>query len=171
MDPKVKTALQDNHKANSMFMSAVGSMLRVIEELNRGVKVSKIDDMRETVIERLAEMLEEGNVDLTCWPLVSSEMMYDDYLKMRERNETLTEYDMIRQGLVEANFSTLLAYFDHYQRVSEKKKEMSEGGVAQGKICSKCGHDKPASSYKRGAVCNTCRSRLYRERVRGAEAE
>ena len=171
MDPRVKAALKENHAANSMFMSVVSIMMRTIQSLNNNVDPESIDDMRETVIEKLASLLEPENIDLTCWPLVAKTMAYDEYLDMRKRTGKLTAHDLIRPGLIESNFNDLMAYFDHYQRVNDKVAAMAEAGAELGKVCSRCGIDKPLSSYKRGAVCNTCRSRAYRNRKTPAEEE
>ena len=167
MDPRVKALLKENHTANSMFMSVVSIMLRTIREVSDGINPQALVDMRESVMEKLASMLEPENIDLTCWPLVREEMKYDEYLNMRRRERKLTPFDLVRPGLVEDNFTTMVEYFEHYQRVSEESKRMQSVGAASGKVCTKCGNDRPLSSFKRGAVCNTCRSRAYRERARG----
>lgn len=144
--------------------SAVGMMIRMMQSLSGADETVDSTDLRESVAEMLNGILETTSPDLTTWSNLRGTMKYDAYLKMREDTDRLSELDLIRSGLQEHEFTTMLAYFDHYQRVMDHQKDRAARGLAVGKACNKCGLEKPLSAFKRGAVCKACNSKAYRER-------
>lgn len=171
MNPAIAVILAENHKARSLFASAISHMVTLAGEIAQDPEAAKDPDLRENMSHMLSELLTSVRIDKTSWPHVRQLMLYDEYLEGRKLNETITEQDLTRPGLTEHNFKRIEAYFDHYERVKEAERKMNELGGTNTKICSCCRTPKPLSAFKKGAVCNTCRSRQYRQRKTGTKEE
>lgn len=164
MNGQIAEMLAADHKFQSMFASCVSNAINLIGMLTGEKEANNDPDMREEVIRKLSNLIGEHSIDKTSWGHCKDTMKYDVYLMMRRETNTLTQFDLTRPGLSEWQFTDLSSYFDHYQRVNDKRKTLESKGTINGKTCSKCGMHKPVTSFKRGSVCNSCRSRAYRER-------
>lgn len=165
MNKEIQDWIADSHEAKSMFVSAVGMMMAMLAKRAGDPALIKNADLRETTGEAIAHMLKSVRLDDTSWPFVKGDLLYDDYVALRKANGRLSEYDLVRPGLFERDFTSMFEYFNHYQRVIEHKKKMEGIGNATEKVCSKCGLSKSLSSFRSGAVCNSCRNRTYRQNV------
>lgn len=169
--PKIKVLLAENPKLQAMFPSTVGQVLTMLTMLAEINADETKHDLRDFVETRVCEILESVRPDRASWPYVKTQMTYSEYLRTRRDNGTISEYDLIRPGMIEAQFDSPQDYFDHYGRVLEAEKRLQELGLTGMKTCSRCGSKKPEAAFRRGAVCNSCRSRNYRSKAAVATEE
>lgn len=171
MNPQIAELLAQDHKFQSMFSSCIGTLIQLMAQVGDQTDGLNSADLREQVSGIVANIIGSVKPDRTCWAHCKGQMHYDVYLKMRREAGTITDYDLIRPTLFEKDFSELMEYFEHYQRVVIARKALESRGGTAGKTCAKCGCTKPKESFKRGSVCNSCRSRMYRERKKSGVVE
>ena len=169
MNSQLTLLLDSNIKAKSLFMSSVGMMLAAMEEVQGMSDTKKDPDLREKVTEALGEILQAVRPDPNSWTYVKHQISYSVYLSARRQSGTITEYDLIRPGLQQGNFDNQFEYFEHYDRIRKHEQAMQEVGASGLKTCNKCGEAKPMSAYRKGATCNACRGREYRNRRKEKE--
>ena len=164
MNPQLTLLLDSNTKAKSLFMSSVGMMLAAMEEVQGMSDTKKDPDLREKVTEALGEILQAVRPDANSWTYVKHQISYSVYLNARRQSGTITEYDLIRPGLLQGHFDNQFEYFEHYDRIRRHEQAMQEIGASGMKACNKCGVAKPQSAYRKGGTCNACRGKEYRNR-------
>lgn len=126
------------------------------------IELDKSDgDLRSRIRSEVEDLIDALDEDKTAWPKVKDRYLYDIYLRMREEEGTVTEFDYRRPGLTHAAFSEDSEYHKHCVRVSEYR-----AGNHDTKTCTQCGMSKATHKFskKGGSICNACRSKSYRQR-------
>lgn len=152
--------LENQQKAQ--IRSIVSSIIAAANSIN-GAEMSVADqDLREQVEDKLMDLIDSLEKDLTSWPYVKEKYFYDVYLQMRKDTGSLTKTDEIRPGLSSVNFTESAEWHRHQLRIAEHKTTSTAGEV---KECSICHLTLPKSKFRKtGSVCNSCRGKQYRER-------
>lgn len=151
---------------NSLLAQKQSIISSIISYINAATE-SSIDKGDEDIRHRIGDIVNDIALNLRTddgsWPFVSDKFLYDVYIEYRREEGTLTDYDLYRPGLKEAQFSSHVEYLKHARRVSN---HVSAFGEVGSKTCTKCGKEKPRTSFRKngGAVCNSCYCRKYRER-------
>lgn len=113
----------------------------------------------EELLNNLLASMSKADRKALRWADVCNELHYDVFLARKQAAGGASAYDLIRPGLVMAQFSHKEAYDEHKKRVDEAKERSTRM-----KVCNKCSAEKPVSAFskKGGATCNSCRMRKYR---------
>lgn len=170
MNKEVKGWIAENPRAATLFASACGTIKVLLGERSGDPRFAKGPDMEDVVAEAVAGILTSVRTDKTAWPFVKDKVRYDEYLEMREQRGTISDYDLVRPGLFEKDFTTVFKYFAHYERVHNDRKSTAALTGRGEKQCTKCGEAKPLNKFKSGCVCNACRARSYRANVAKRQA-
>jgi len=171
MNKELKDWIAGTPKMATLFASACGTIKVMLGERSGDPAFAKGPDMGDVIAEAVAGVLASVRTDKTAWPHVKDKMKYDEYLEAREQRGTVSEYDLVRPGLSEKDFTTVFKYFSHYERVHNDRKSTAALTGRGEKQCTKCGEAKPISKFKSGCVCNACRARAYRANVAKRQVE
>jgi len=154
--------MSTERELKAQWESVVGSMI-VYMAAKHGVAMDKKNnDDRAAVSDCLSEAIDDFVTNRGAelrWPEVKNDIKYDVYLAKKEALGGTSTYDLIRPDLLPSHFSHEEAYLDHKDRI-EAGREI----CTTSKRCSTCKLTKLTSKFKRGAVCNSCRAKQYRER-------
>lgn len=149
--------------------SSVISSLMALFNKEHGTNLEKDSpDDRASVSAVLTEMSNKFLANRSAemrWEVLRHEMFYDVYLAKKQEMGGCSEYDMVREDLLPSQFSHEEAYVAHRDRVKDAKEARRNEKASLGfKVCTACGSNLPASKFKRGGVCNSCRAKQYRKR-------
>lgn len=148
----------------AVLESIVSMVLALHATLNKTTVDKGDKEKRSHFRDRIVTMLSDYRPDPHGWEAMKHVLPYDDYLVGRKVDGSLTSFDLVRPGLAKNQFSSEYAYYEHMHRVTGEKKGTETGEPTALKRCSKCNEEKPATKFKHrgGAVCNSCRGKIYR---------
>lgn len=158
---KIESSLPEHLKA---IRESIISMTIKYASLVNSEDINKDNiDIRENIGIILDEMVTGIALPPDNWNnLLHPKPYYDEYIRNKKENATITKADLIRSGLIMSDFSSPAAYYEHCRRVTENRSISGENE----KICRGCNKAKPMSKFRArgGSLCNACRSKQYRNR-------
>jgi hypothetical protein len=125
-----------------------------------GTEIKRDEDSKQMVGASLDYLVADFTMPGDGWPERRGTMYYDHYLKERRELETLTDHDMTRGGMQEAEFSNGQAYAEHRARLLARPD-------AYEKVCTTCRKSKLVTKFRRhgGSECIACKSKRARKRA------
>lgn len=149
----------DENGMKATLASVISTMMTLINKNGKQDLFDKKNpDHRQQIEDQISALL-YLRPDPECWSTLVMRPPYDEYLHSRRKNGTVTRIDLIRPGLMAADFSMAAEMEAHKIRIAEEKNERGE------KLCTGCNTVKPMSAFRTGmgAQCNSCRGKRYRK--------
>lgn len=156
----------DNPQVNSNLSAAISHLMVAYSLLRGEPDLRNNAQLRRNTERDIHDLIEKMQPDYNDWPYVRDQFeFYDQYLGTRREAGEITDFDLIRPGMLKVNFSSEVEYWEHMRRHSDHQKNLASGDGAAMKTCGKCGLTKPKYNFRAtGATCNSCRARAYRQR-------